>query len=197
MLEVVVYDGLEINVFVIGVNCNKVLVVVFIGLLYNMSEDEVEVVLGYEIVYVVNGDMIMMVLLQGVLNIFVIVLVCVVGGVIDSVLLVNCEGGGCGFVYYIIVFVLEMVFGLFVMMILMWFLCYCEFCVDVGGVNLVGCQKMIVVLECFKFNYGQSILLIQIVVFGIVGFMVCKLFMSYLLLDECIVVLKVVNSIVV
>lgn len=85
-----------------------------------------------------------------------------------------------------------MVFGLFVLMIVVVFLCWCEFCVDVVGVCFVGCGVMIFVLECFKGNYGENILFKIIVVFGIfslfgVGF-VC-LFMSYLLLDECIVVL--------
>lgn len=37
MLEVVIYDSFEMNVFVIGLSKNNLLVVVSIGLLYNMN----------------------------------------------------------------------------------------------------------------------------------------------------------------
>ena len=53
-----------------------------------------------------------MALLQGVLNTFVIVLARVVGRVVDGYLSGNRDSGG-GLGYYAIVFVLDMVFGLF------------------------------------------------------------------------------------
>ncbi len=70
------------------------LVAVSTGLLRSMDKDEAEAVLGHEITHVANGDMVTMALLQGVLNTFVIVLARVVGGVIDSYLSGNREGGG-------------------------------------------------------------------------------------------------------
>jgi Peptidase family M48 len=102
MPEVAVYEGPEINAFATGANRNNALVAVSTGLLHNMSEDEAEAVLGHEIAHVANGDMITMALLQGVLNTFVIVLARVVGGIIDSALSGNREGGGRGFAYFII-----------------------------------------------------------------------------------------------
>ncbi|KAG1182225.1 hypothetical protein G6F35_015662 [Rhizopus arrhizus] len=102
--------------------------------------------------------MITMALLQGVLNTFVIVLARVVGGIIDSALSGNREGGGRGFAYYIIVFVLEMVFGLFATMISMWFSRHREFRADAGGASLAGRQKMIAALERLQLNHGQSTL---------------------------------------
>ncbi|WP_217540023.1 M48 family metalloprotease, partial [Stenotrophomonas sp. GbtcB23] len=75
-------------------------------------EDEAEAVLGHEIAHVATGDMITMALQQGVLNTFVIVLARVVGGIIDSALPGNREGGGRGFAHFIIVFVLEREVGL-------------------------------------------------------------------------------------
>ena len=138
MPEVAVYEGPEINAFATGANRNNALVAVSTGLLHNMSEDEAEAVLGHEIAHVANGDMITMALLQGVLNTFVIVLARVVGGIIDSALSGNREGGGRGFAYYIIVFVLEMVFGLFATMISMWFSRHREFRADAGAAKLMG-----------------------------------------------------------
>ncbi|MBD9534599.1 protease HtpX [Stenotrophomonas sp. ATCM1_4] len=190
MPEVAVYDAPEINAFATGANRNNALVAVSTGLLHNMSEDEAEAVLGHEIAHVANGDMITMALLQGVLNTFVIVLARVVGGVIDSALSGNREGGGRGFAYYIIVFVLEMVFGLGATVIAMWFSRHREFRADHGGASLAGRQKMIAALERLKLNHGQSTLPTQIAAFGIAGATARKLFMSHPPLEERIAALK-------
>ncbi|MHC9014433.1 protease HtpX [Stenotrophomonas bentonitica] len=197
MPEVAVYDGPEINAFATGANRNKALVAVSTGLLHNMSEDEAEAVLGHEIAHVANGDMVTMALLQGVLNTFVIVLARIVGGFIDSALSGNREGGGRGFAYYIIVVVLEMVFGLFATMISMWFSRHREFRADAGGAHLAGRQKMIAALERLKVNHGQSTLPTQIAAFGIAGGAARKLFMSHPPLDERIAALRAANNTVV
>jgi len=197
MPEVAVYDGPEINAFATGANRNKALVAVSTGLLHNMSEDEAEAVLGHEIAHIANGDMVTMALLQGVLNTFVIVLARIVGGFIDSALSGNREGGGRGFAYYIIVFVLEMVFGLFATMISMWFSRHREFRADAGGAHLAGRQKMIAALERLKVNHGQSTLPTQIAAFGIAGGAAKKLFMSHPPLDERIAALRAANNTVV
>jgi len=189
MPEVAVYDGPEINAFATGANRNNALVAVSTGLLHNMSEDEAEAVLGHEIAHVANGDMITMALLQGVLNTFVIVLARVVGGIIDSALSGNRDGGR-GFAYYIIVFVLEMVFGLFATMITMWFSRRREFRADAGGASLAGRQKMIAALERLKLNHGQSTLPTQIAAFGIAGSTAKKLFLSHPPLEERIAALR-------
>lgn len=193
--EVAVYDAPEINAFATGANRNNALVAVSTGLLHNMSEDEAEAVLGHEIAHVANGDMITMALLQGVLNTFVIVLARVVGGVIDSAISGNREGGGRGFAYFIIVFVLEMVFGLGATIIAMWFSRHREFRADAGGAHLAGRQKMIAALERLKLNHGQSTLPNQIAAFGIAGSTAKKLFMSHPPLEERITALKASTSV--
>ena len=193
MPEVAVYDAPEINAFATGANRNNALVAVSTGLLHNMSEDEAEAVLGHEIAHVANGDMITMALLQGVLNTFVIVLARVVGGIIDSALSGNREGGGRGFAYYIIVFVLEMVFGLFATMIAMWFSRRREFRADAGGARLAGKQKMIAALERLAQTYGESTLPKQVAAFGISGHVgggLRRLFMSHPPLEERITALR-------
>src|SRR5690606_2564224 len=136
MPEVATYDAPEINAFATGANRNSALVAVSTGLLRNLDRDQAEAVLGHEVSHVANGDMVTMALLQGVLNTFVIVLARVVGRVVDSYLRGNREGGGVGFGYYIVVFVLEMVFGIFASMIAMWFSRRREFRADAGGASL-------------------------------------------------------------
>ncbi|MFO3703463.1 protease HtpX [Xanthomonas codiaei] len=196
MPEVAIYNAPEINAFATGANRNNALVAVSTGLLQNMNQDEAEAVLGHEIAHVANGDMVTMALLQGVLNTFVIVLARVVGGIIDSVVSGDREGGR-GFAYYIIVFALEMVLGVFATMIAMWFSRRREFRADVGGAQLAGRSKMIAALERLSLNHGQSTLPSQVQAFGIsgaVGDGLRRLFLSHPPLTERIAALRAANG---
>src|SRR5687768_7151097 len=190
--EVAIYDGPEINAFATGPTRNNSLVAVSTGLLRAMNRDEAEAVLGHEVSHVANGDMVTMALIQGVLNTFVIVLARVVGRVIDSYLSGNREGG-TGIGYYVIVFVLDMVFGLFASMIAMWFSRYREFRADAGGARLAGRDKMIAALERLSQTYGESTLPKQVAAFGIsggVGHGLRRLLMSHPPLEERIIALR-------
>ena len=194
MPEVAIFDAPEINAFATGANRNSALVAVSTGLLRAMDRDEAEAVLGHEVSHVANGDMVTMALLQGVLNTFVIVLARVVGRVVDGYLSGNREsssGGGIG--YYAIVFVLDMVFGLFASMIAMWFSRHREFRADAGGATLAGRNKMIAALERLAQNHGQSTLPKQVAAFGISGGNgggLRRLLMSHPPLDERIAALR-------
>jgi len=190
MPEVAVYDAPEINAFATGANRNNALVAVSTGLLHSMTEDEAEAVLAHEVSHVANGDMITMTLLQGVLNTFVIILARVVGGFIDSALSGDSEEGESrGFAYFIIVFILEMVFGIFASMIAMWFSRWREFRADSGGASLAGRHKMIAALERLQRNQEESTLPGQIAAFGIAGG-ASKLFSSHPPLEERIAALR-------
>jgi len=192
MPEVAIYDAPEINAFATGPTRNNSLVAVSTGLLRAMNRDEAEAVLAHEVSHVANGDMVTMALIQGVLNTFVIVLARVVGRVIDGYLNGNRDGGP-GLGYYVIVFVLDMVFGLFASMIAMWFSRYREFRADAGGASLAGRQKMIAALERLSQTYGESTLPKQVAAFGIsgaVGHGLRKLLMSHPPLAERIEALR-------
>ena len=191
MPEVAIYDAPEINAFATGANRNKALVAVSTGLLRAMDRDEAEAVLGHEVSHVANGDMVTMALLQGVLNTFVIVLARVVGRVIDGYLGGGRDSPGLG--YYAIVFVLDMVFGLFASMIAMWFSRHREFRADAGGAALAGKPKMIAALERLAQTYGESTLPKQVAAFGIsggVGTGLKRLLMSHPPLEERIAALR-------
>jgi heat shock protein HtpX len=193
MPDVAVYEAPEINAFATGASRNNALVAVSTGLLQQMSRDEAEAVLGHEVSHVANGDMITMALLQGVLNTFVIVLARVIGGVIDGYLSGNREGNNRGIAYYVIVFGLEMVLGLFATMIAMWFSRRREFRADHGGATLAGRQKMIAALERLQANHSTSTLPAQVEAFGIAGGVgqgLKKLFLSHPPLPERIDALR-------
>src|SRR5690606_18765540 len=172
-------------------NRNNALVAVSTGLLQQMSRDEAEAVLGHEVSHVANGDMVTMALLQGVLNTFVIVLARLVGRVVDGYLSGGRDGPGIG--YFVIVFVLDMVFGLFASMIAMWFSRRREFRADVGGATLAGKEKMIAALQRLQQNQGVSTLPRQVEAFGIsgaIGHGLKKLMMSHPPLEVRIAALR-------
>lgn len=190
MPEVAIYDAPEINAFATGANRNNALVAVSTGLLRSMDRDEAEAVLAHEVSHVANGDMVTMALLQGVLNTFVIVLSRLVGRAIDGYL-GNRDGYGIG--YYLSVFALDMVFGLFASMIAMWFSRHREFRADAGGAALAGRPKMIAALERLSRTYGESSLPKQVAAFGIsggVGHGLRRLLMSNPPLEERIAALR-------
>ena len=192
MPEVAIYDAPEINAFATGASRNNALVAVSTGLLRAMTRDEAEAVLAHEVSHVANGDMVTMALLQGVLNTFVIVLARIVGRVVDGYLSGGRDSGG-GIAYYAIVFVLDMVFGLFASMIAMWFSRHREFRADAGGASLAGRDKMVAALERLSQTYGQSTLPKQVAAFGIsggVGGGLKRLLMSHPPMDERIAALR-------
>ncbi len=192
MPEVAIYDAPEINAFATGPSRNNALVAVSTGLLRSMDRDEAEAVLAHEVSHVANGDMVTMALIQGVMNTFVIFLARVVGRLVDSFI----SGGrdeGPSFAYYIIVIVLDIVFGLLASIIVMWFSRWREFRADAGGASLAGRQKMIAALERLARSYGQTTLPDQVRAFGISGGVahgLKRLFMSHPPLAERIAALR-------
>jgi heat shock protein HtpX len=189
MPEVAIYDAPEINAFATGANRNNALVAVSTGLLRSMDRDEAEAVLGHEVAHVANGDMVTMALLQGVLNTFVIVLARVVARAVSNFM--DRDMGSMA--YFAVVFVLDMVFGLFASMIAMWFSRHREFRADAGGAALAGRHKMIAALERLAQNQGANTLPRQIAAFGISGGIahgLRRLLMSHPPLEERITALR-------
>ncbi len=166
--EVAIYNAPDLNAFATGMNRNKALVAVSTGLIANMSRDEVEAVLAHEISHVANGDMVTLALLQGVLNTFVIFLSRILGQVIDQAIF-RREGGSHGIGYFMVVMVLEILFGVLATIIAMWFSRQREFRADAGGATLAGREKMIGALSRLQLNRNQTALPEEVQAFGISG----------------------------
>jgi heat shock protein HtpX len=142
MPEVAVYDG-EANAFATGAFKNSSLVAVSTGLLESMTKEEVEAVLAHEIAHVVNGDMVTLTLIQGVVNTFVVFLSKVVGYFVDRVLLKN-DRSGPGIGYYVTDIACQIVFGLLASIIVAWFSRQREFRADAGSASLMGSPQPMV-----------------------------------------------------
>jgi len=138
MPEVGIFEG-EPNAFATGAFRDSALVAVSTGLLYNMSKEEVEAVIGHEVAHIANGDMVTMTLIQGVMNTFVVFLSRVVGYAVDSFLRKNDEENtGPGIGYFVTTIVLDIVLGFLAAIIVAWFSRQREFRADAGAAQLMG-----------------------------------------------------------
>jgi len=194
MPEVAIYDAPEMNAFATGMTKNKSLVAVSSGLLQQMDREQVGAVLGHEIGHVANGDMVTLTLIQGVLNTLVILAARIVGNLVDSWLSGgrdNRGGGGLG--YFVVVMVLQVVFGLFASMIVAAFSRWREFRADAAGAKFAGRGAMISALQRLQGNHGESTLPNTMAAFGISGPLADgfkKLFMSHPPLEQRIAALQ-------
>ena len=138
MPEVGIFEG-DPNAFATGANKNNALVAVSTGLLYNMTREEVEAVIGHEVAHIANGDMVTMTLIQGVMNTFVVFLSRVIGYAVDSFLRKGDEeSSGPGIGYMVTTIVLDILLGFLAGMVVAWFSRQREFRADAGAAQLMG-----------------------------------------------------------
>ena len=194
MPEVAIYDAPEMNAFATGMTKNSSLVAVSSGLLQQMDREQITAVLGHEIGHIANGDMVTLTLIQGVLNTLVILAARIVGRMVDSWLSGgrdSRDGGGIG--YFVVVMVLQLVFGLFASMIVAAFSRWREFRADAAGAKFAGSSAMISALQRLQANHGESTLPKTIAAFGIAGPLADgfrRLFMTHPPLEERIAALQ-------
>lgn len=164
MPEVAVFPAEEPNAFATGAKRNDALVAVSVGLLRQMSADEVEAVLAHEVAHVANGDMVTLTLIQGVVNTFVIIISRLLANVITNAITKGRGGAG---VYFAVVMVLQIVLGIFASMIVMWFSRRREFRADRDSGVLTSNTKMISALRALQRQHGDATLPEQVAAFGI------------------------------
>ncbi len=141
MPEVGIFEG-DPNAFATGANKNNALVAVSTGLLYNMTREEVEAVIGHEVAHIANGDMVTMTLIQGVMNTFVVFLSRVIGYAVDSFLRKgDSESSGPGIGYMVTTIVLDILLGFLAGMVVAWFSRQREFRADAGAAQLMGRKR--------------------------------------------------------
>jgi heat shock protein HtpX len=145
MPEVAIFPDLSMNAFATGANKNNALMAVSQGLLNNMTQGEIEAVVGHEMSHIANGDMVTLALIQGVVNTFVVFLSRIVGHVVDRVILKNNQGHGIG--YFVTVMISQVVLSVLASTIVMYFSRKREFVADTGGADLAGHQNMIAALK--------------------------------------------------
>jgi heat shock protein HtpX len=139
-----------VNAFATGMTKNHALVAVSSGLLQKMSTNEIKGVLGHEMAHIANGDMVTMTLLQGVINAFVMFLARVLAYVLSSVGRGEKNNSPSYGMYYVFVFLFEMVFMLLGSMVIAAYSRFREFRADEGGAKLAGKDKMIDALSALR-----------------------------------------------
>ena len=143
--EVAIFPSSQMNAFATGASKNNALVAVSQGLLDNMTQGEIEAVLGHEMSHVANGDMVTLTLIQGVVNTFVIFFSRVIGHVVDRVILKNQRGYGIG--YFVTTIFAQVILSILASIIVMYFSRKREYIADTGGADLAGHQNMINALK--------------------------------------------------
>ncbi|MCP4524014.1 MAG: protease HtpX, partial [Candidatus Gracilibacteria bacterium] len=144
--EVGIYVDQEANAFATGSSKNNSLVAVSTGLLEAMDEKAIEGVVAHEMAHILNGDMVTMALLQGVLNTFVIFISRSIANIISNFL----DEELSWIAHMALVIVLEILFGLLASLVLMAFSRHREFRADAGAAEFVGKEKMIAGLQTLK-----------------------------------------------
>ncbi|MEM7361270.1 MAG: protease HtpX [Pseudomonadota bacterium] len=180
MPEVGIFNTPDMNAFATGANRNNALVAVSTGLLQNMSREEAEAVMGHEIAHVANGDMITLTLIQGVVNVFVLLLARALALAIDR------DGRGLG--YFAGFMVGQVIFGFLASIIVSYFSRVREFRADAGGAKYSSNQAMIGALQRLKMGQSGE-LPNQLAAFGI-NSNVKKLFSTHPPLDDRIAALQ-------
>ena len=167
MPEVAIYSSEDKNAFATGMRRNNSLVAVSSGLLNRMDKEEIRAVLAHEMSHVVNGDMVTLALIQGVLNTFVIFLSRVIGYIVDRAVFKNERGRGIGF--WITTILTQIVLAILASIIVFWFSRKREYRADSGAAGLVGKKPMIGALQSLKASIQQQHLPDEMAAFGISG----------------------------
>lgn len=151
MPDVGIYNSPEVNAFATGPSKRRSLVAVSAGLLRRMSQKEAEGVIAHEISHIVNGDMVTMTLIQGIVNAFVMFLARILAAVFSGIGRGRDDSSRGSFgAYTLLVFVFEILFMILGSLVVAWFSRQREFRADRGGADLAGRDKMIAALESLR-----------------------------------------------
>ncbi|MGR3973095.1 MAG: protease HtpX [Candidatus Rhabdochlamydia sp.] len=151
--EVGVYESLEVNAFATGPSRKRSLVAVSRGLLNQMSQKELEGVLGHEIAHIVNGDMVTMTLVQGVINAFVMFFARILAFALSGMLSQNNKQKSSRtspYMYSFFVMIFELIFMFLGMLVIAAYSRFREFRADQGGALIAGKEQMIAALTALK-----------------------------------------------
>lgn len=147
--EVWYYESAEPNAFATGASKNSSLVAVSTGLLDTMEDREIEWVVGHEMAHIINGDMVTLTLITGVMNTFVIVLSHIVSRVVTWFLSrsENDEWAISHLSYFLVYTLLQGIFWLLASIVIMYFSRIREYRADLWGAKYTSKASMIAWLK--------------------------------------------------
>jgi heat shock protein HtpX len=152
MPEVGIYESREVNAFATGPSKKRSIVAISTGLLEEMDRDAVEGIVGHEVAHIVNGDMVTMTLLQGVVNTFVVFLSRIAAWAASRFV----KDEMAPIVHFIAVIVFQIVFSILGSLVVFAYSRHREFHADRGGAILAGKDKMIHALQLLQ-NYKDRV----------------------------------------
>jgi len=155
MPEVGIFHSNEPNAFATGPTQKRSLIAVSTGLLNRLSPDEVKGVLGHEMAHIVNGDMVTMTLLQGVVNAFVMFLARVLASILSGFGRNRDGERGSYGSFILFTYLFEVVFMLLGSLVIFAYSRYREYRADAGGAHLAGKRNMIGALKALM-SYKQA-----------------------------------------
>lgn len=151
MPEVGYYQSADVNAFATGPSESRSLVAVSTGLMNSMTDAEIEGVLAHEIAHIVNGDMVTMTLIQGVVNSFAMFFAHIITMIIMNAIRRNDddERGGFGdFMLRQMIYSFASIFlTLLGSIIVNYFSRQREFRADAGGARFSSREKMTAALQ--------------------------------------------------
>lgn len=152
--EVGIYPAQDINAFATGASRNKSLMAFSSGLLDRLSDEEIAAVAGHEMTHIVQGDMVSMGLVMGLINTFVMFAARIIAAVLDQALRGDKGRGGLGYMgYYLVVVLLQNVLMLLAMIPASYYSRYREYRADRGAAELTGAASMIAALQKIEQYY--------------------------------------------
>jgi len=143
MPEVGVYESDDVNAFATGPTKSRSLVAFSSGIIRSMSREELEGVAAHEVAHIQNGDMVTMVLIQGVINVFVMFFARIAAFVASR----SVDEKWSGVVHILTLIVCQILFGLLGAVVVAWFSRRREFRADAGSARMSGRQPMVAALE--------------------------------------------------
>ncbi len=146
--EIGIFSSSGCNAFATGFSKKSSLIAVSTKLLETLSDEELEAVIAHEMTHIVNGDMVTMSLLQGVINAFVMFLSRVFAyGITSAMNKDNKKNTGHSLSYFLFTMLFELVFISLGSILLCYFSRKREFSADAGGAHLTSKNKMIGALK--------------------------------------------------
>lgn len=146
MPEVGYYQSSDVNAFATGPSKSRSLVAVSSGLVNTMTDTEMEGVLAHEVAHIVNGDMVTLTLIQGVVNAFAMFLASIITTAIMSAIRKNDDDNRGGFgdfmLRQMIYSMVSIVFTLLGSIVVNYFSRQREFRADAGGARYASPEKM-------------------------------------------------------
>ena len=149
--EVGIYNSPTPNAFATGPSKRKSLVAFSSGLLDSMNADELEGVVAHEVAHIANGDMVTMTLLQGMINVMVLLAARAV-----AKLIVSRMRERSFFLEFAIYIGLQVVFSILGTLVLSYYSRIREYRADKDGARFSSSSSMIAALEALQRLTGSA-----------------------------------------